>query len=174
MSSPNPAGQHRRLMRNAVADWIRAHNIEGIAHVFASHRPEYNADEFPQDREYECMVRVVLPTESESRAAQTGPLDRGGKDVHYQLELHLLHRGFNPDDWEGSEDDYDRIVEALKDALRGPGRDLGRPLAVFQVGEWPQEGGIVAAHDEPEDGGATVDRHGVISCTISQYLQPST
>lgn len=174
MSSPNPGGSHRELMRNALADWITAANIEGVAHVFASHRPSYDPDEFPQLLEYEALVRVVLPTETESRAAHTGPDDRGGKDIHYAAELHITHRGFNPDDWEGSENDYDRIVDALKDCLRGPGRDLGRPLVVFQIGEWPRDDGITASHDEPEDGGATVDRHGVISCTISQYLQPST
>lgn len=172
--SPNPGGSHRELMRNAVADWVTAHNIEGIAMVWASHRPSYEPDEFPQNRECEAMVRVLLPTVSESRAAYTGAEDRGGKDIHYQLELHVMHRGFNPDDWTGSENDYDRIIDALKDCFRGPGRDLGRPLAVFQVGEWPRADGITESHDEPEDGGPTVDRHGVISATISQYLQPST
>jgi len=161
-------------MRNAVADWIRAHNVEGIAQVFASHRPEYSPDEWPQQRPWEALVRVVLPTESEDRAAFTGALDAGGKDIHYSAELHITHAGFNADDWEGAEDDYDRLVDALKDSLRGRGRDLGRPLTVFQVGEWPQENNIVAAHDEPEDNGGRVVRHGVISFTITQYLQPST
>ena len=177
MSSPNPAGRHRELMRTALADWVTAQQIPGIGHVFASHRPDYNADEWPQSGgDCVALVRVVLPFESEDRAAYTGPEDAGGKDIHYSAELHVTHRGFDPDDWPGIEDDYDRIIDALKDSLRGRGRDLGRPLAVFQVGELPREGNITGAHDEPveEEEAGLVTRHGVIAFTITQYLQPST
>lgn len=176
MTSPNPAGEHRRLMRNALADWLTAQQIPGVAHVFASHRPSYDLDEFVRsgDEVGVALVLVALPGESEGRAAYTGPADAGGKDVHYDAELHVTHRGFGADNWEAIEDDYDRIADALKDALRGRGRDLGRPLAVFQVGEWPKERGITAQHEDPVEGDGYVDRQGVISFVITQYLQPST
>jgi hypothetical protein len=175
--SPNPGGSHRELMRNALAEWITAQQIAGVAQVFPSHRHTYNDDEFPQGgSDCVALVLVVLPFDSEDRAAYTGPRDAGGKDVHYSAELHVTHRGFHPDDWPAIENDYDRIIDALKDSLRGNGRDLGRPLAVFQVGELPREGNITHTAVDPvedEDAG-TVTRQGVIAFTITQYLQPST
>lgn len=173
--SPNPGGSHRELMRNALADWLTAQHIAGLVEVFASHRSTYADDEFPQGG-LDCvaLARILLPFDSEDRAASTGPNDAGGKDVHYSAEIHVTHRGFNPDDWPAIENDYDRLIDAIKDALRGRGRDLGRPEAVFQVGELPRQGGITHTPEEPDDRGDVVERHGVIAFTITQYLQPST
>lgn len=166
-ASANPGGQHRRLIRHTLKHWLDAQQIPGIAEVCPGMRPVLDMD---GGADNSCIVRIELPSTSESRAAATGPVDPGGKMLHYDVTLHIHHRGLIADEWEESEDDYDRIIDALKDALRGRGRDLGRPDVVFQVGEYPQENGILDRHDEPVEADGVVDRWGTISFTVSQYL----
>jgi hypothetical protein len=84
----------------------------------------------------------------------------------------VTHRGFDVDEGgEESEVDYDRIVDALIDSIRGVGRDLGEPELVLQVGEWPAAAGIIDEHEDPfETDGSAIERAGTISFTLSQYL----
>lgn len=166
-ASANPGGQHRRLIRHTLKNWIDAQSIPGITEVCPGMRPEIDLDGTADSF---CIVRIELPSTSEGRAAFTGPGDPGGKMLHYDATLHVHHRGVGADQWEESEDDYDRIIDALKDSIRGRGRDLGRPDVVFQVGEYPEHGGVVDRHDEPVEDGGVVDRWGAISFTVSQYL----
>lgn len=172
--SPNPAGQHRRLIRTTIAQWLTAQRIRGLDHVYRSAPPTMLFEDYRTGvQDYSCLATVALDTDSEDRAAFTGPTDPGGKLIHYGVQLFLVHRSYTPGelDWADDEDDYDRIYDACKDALRGHGRDLGRSDVVLQAGEYPRVRGITGRHNPPVpvDGGA-VDRWGVLSFTVSQYL----
>lgn len=170
--SPNPGGQNRRLARNAIADWITAQNIFGLDDFSASAKTPDRVDfnEFEHRADGSCQAFVTIPKEREAREAGTGPTDRGGKMMHFDVMIDVWHAWFTGD-WTDSEDDYDRIIDAIKDAIRGPGRDLGRPEVVLQVGEWPREASIEGDHDEPVWADGTIIRHGVISFTYTQYMQ---
>lgn len=172
--SPNPGGQNRRLVRTILANWVIAQRIAGIDHVYTSVPTEWRFEAWAHTGTgFGALVGVRLGDDSEDRLAYTGPVDPGGKLAHYAAELRIKHWSYELDDSQDSpdsEDDYDRIVDALKDALRGVGRDLGRPEIVLSAGEWPRQGGI-AHRSEPfvVDEGSVL-REGTISFNVSQYL----
>jgi hypothetical protein len=174
--NPNPGGQTRRSVRTMLADWINAQRILGLDHVYRS-KPVGDAgwqfDAYPHTgRGFGALVAPWLPTDSENRTAYTGAVDRGGKMFHTPAELHVRHRSYDPDsaqDSEGSEDDYDRIIDALKDCLRGPGRDLGHPDVILAVGEWPREANITSSHEEPVVDSESILRVGVITFYVTLY-----
>jgi hypothetical protein len=172
--SPNPGGQNRRLVRTILANWIIAQRIAGIDHVYLAKPMEWRFEAWAHTGTgFGALVAVRLSDDSEDRTAYTGPTDPGGKTVHYAAELRIKHWSYELDDAQddpASEDDYDRIVDALKDCLRGPGRDLGRPEIVIAAGEWPRQGGITSHHEEPIVNEGSVLREGTISFTVSQYL----
>lgn len=172
--NPNPGGQTRRLVRTTIANWIDAQRIQGLDHVYRSKPVEWQFDQYPHTGlGFAALVGVRLPTDSEDRAAYTGATDPGGKMYHAPAELHVVHWTLEQDlaqDDDASEDDYDRIIDALKDCLRGTGRDLGRPDVVLGAGEYPREGGITSTHDEPVNDNGSVLRSGVIAFDVTLYM----
>lgn len=172
--SPNPGGQHRRLIRTTIAQWVNAQRIRGVDHVYATPPPEFMFELYRTGTlDYSCLLAVALGEDSEDFAAFEGPAGPGGNLIHYQIRLRIVHRSYTPGerDWADDEDDYDRIVDGLKDCLRGKGRDLGRPDVVLGAGVWPRRRAIVHQPDGAylQEGGA-VDRWGVLSFTVGQYL----
>lgn len=171
--SANPGGEHNWLVRNALKDWIDAQHVPGIDEVLLTLQPlSYLDSAQSNDNDCACFVFIDMGEDSESRAALVGDDNPGGKDVSYEVLLNIRHRGFDADNWEVSQRDYNRIVDALKDCLRARGRDLGRPDVILQAGDWPRIRGIVHTPSEPvaiEDGGG-VDRWGTLTFTVSQYL----
>lgn len=167
----NPGGQSRRLMRTALAQWLTAQRIQGLDHVYRSVPPTTALELYRTGvSTYSCQAWIKLPTDKEERLVKTGPVLPTGKIVHYDVELEIWHRSYEPSeqDWADDEDDYDRIYEALKDCLRADGRTAGRPDVIVQIGEF---GGISGHHSEPEtvEGGA-VDRSGVLAFTVTQVI----
>lgn len=170
--SPNPGGQNRRLARNALADYITAQRIPGLD-IAGPSAPTPQLISF-EDRQGQAngaaQLYVTIPRSREERVAGTGPTDRGGKMWHADVILDVWHAWFDGD-FTASEDDYDRIIDAVKDCLRGPGRDLARPEVVLQVGEWPRESSIEDEHDDPVWSDGTILRHGQVTFVYSQYMQ---
>lgn len=175
--SPNPGGQNRRLIRETLAEWLTAQHILGLQRVWAApqgpNRVDWEAAAVGTS-EARCQAVIVVPRAREGRVAGTGPVNRGGKLARYDVELELYYLGALPGEWAAAVDDFERIVDALKDALRGPGRDLGRPDVVLQVGEWPEEDSISDEINDPTniEGGTYIT--GTIFFTASQYLQQQT
>lgn len=174
--SANPGGEHNWLVRNAVKDWIDAQEIPGIQEVRLTLRP-INDFQPISNPETGCsaFVYIDMSEDTETRAAVVGPTNPGGLDINYTVLLLIRHRGFDPDDWEGSQRDYNRIVDRLKDCLRAQGRNLGRPDVILQAGDWPRDRTKVHTPSEPvadEDTGL-VDRWGQLSFQVLQYLPTS-
>lgn len=170
-ASPNPGGQNRRLMRTALAQWLTAARIQGLDHVYRSQPPEAALDRYRTGAAaYSCQVWFRLPDDDEKRYALTGPVLPTGKIIHYQVELTMWHRSYEPGelDWADDEDDYDRLYEALKDTLRAGGRQIGRPDAVLSVGEYRD--GLHGTHAEPVDVDGAVDRECTLAFWITQVI----
>ncbi len=172
--SPNPGGRNRELIRTAVAEWVTAQRIQGISDVYRTPRGPDGVDweaAASGTTGPRCIVVVRIPRVSEDRVAGTGPTNPGGKLAHYETELEIHYQGDDPDGWEAAVIDVDRVVDRLKDCLRGNGRDAGRPDVVLQMGEFPREGSISDEIDDPVsvDGGIYVT--GAVSFTVSQYMQ---
>ncbi len=173
MTAVNPAGQHRRLVRTTIAQWFTAQRIPGVDHVYAAVPPagvEWPFDLYRRTQaDYTTILGVVLPEDSEDFEAFTGPTSPGGDIAHYSVQLHILHRSWTPgeQDWADDEDDYDRVYDACKDALRASGRALGRPDVVLQAGVWPRRRGKVGRHSGAVLTGGPVDRAGVLMFTVT-------
>jgi hypothetical protein len=118
-----------------------------------------------------CQGIILIPSVTEERAASTGPDNFGGKLAHYETELELHYLSGNPDNWQAAVFDFWRIVDALKDCLRGAGRDIARPDVILQVGEYPREQSISDQIEDPisADGGIYIT--GTLSFIVSQYMQ---
>jgi hypothetical protein len=169
---PNPGGQYRRLMRTGIANWLTAQHVPGLDHVYRSKPPEITFTEYVTGGPaYRCQAYVRLPDDEETRYVLTGPTAPTGKLIHYVAELEIYHRVYELSelDWADAEDDYDRIYEAVKDCLRAGGRQLGRPDAVFSVGEFRQ--GITGSHGDYEllDGG-TAQKTGTVRFEVTQTV----
>lgn len=170
--SPNPGGQHRRLIRTTIQQFVTACRIRGVDHIYPSVPPQYIFENWRTGTvDFSCLVGVSLPGDDEDFQAFTGPTNPGGMLIHYQARLHIYHRSYQVGerDWSDDEDDYDRIVDGLKDALR-KGRDLGRPDVVLGAGVWPRRRAIVAQHSDPVLEEGATERWGVLSFNVAQYL----
>jgi hypothetical protein len=179
VASPNPGGQHRRLVRTTIAQWFTAQRIPGVDHVYRAAPPagaDWYFENFRRGQaDYSCLLAVVLPEDSDDFVAFTGPTSPGGFAIHYRVELHVRHRSWTPgeQDWADDEDDYDRIYDALKDCLRASGRDFGRPDVVLQAGVWPRLRAKVGRHMGAVLVDGPVDRAGVLTFNVTQQpLKP--
>jgi len=172
---PNPGGSYRATARRAVAQWIEGQNIAGVQHVYPGLPATWNFDGYPAGgTRYGCLVGVRIPTDSEERVAYTGQTDPGGKMLHFDVILRVYHQSFvayEGDDTADIEDDYDRIIDALKDCFRSDGRDLNRPDVFLAVAETPRQQSFRGDHPDPFriEGGALA-REGTLSFTVTQYL----
>lgn len=170
----NPGGPNRRAARRLLADWLDIQHIGGVDHIYPGMPIEWNYDEWHNSREgMACLIGLHIASDDEGREAYTGPTDPGGKMVHHDVTIEVRHLTYEQDIGDAGmagEDDADRIVDAVKDCLRGRGRDLGRPDVVLQIGEYPREGGIRAEYEEPVIVDGSVERVARIYVTISQYL----
>lgn len=170
----NPGGQNRRTSRRALAYWLSAQEIRGVKRVYAGRAAQYEFDDYPGGGpNYEAMLKVMSFDGSDDRAAYDGPTGRGGILAHYPVGLQICHRAYDPADAQTGEDedDYDRIIDAVKDCLAGQFRDLGRPEIVLMVAELPRVGKFTVRNDPPirlKTG--AIQRTGLMSFKITQYI----
>lgn len=171
--SPNPGGQHRRLVRTVVQQWIKAQQIQGLDHVYRSMPPEVLLTEYATGSTYVCQVMVVVDDTTQAFEAQTGPTDAGGYQATRTVRLLVRHRAFEVSeaDWDDAQDDHDRILDALEDCLRGRGRDLGRPDVILSAAVWPRESAIITRMDVPVYGDGVRDQWSEIEFNVIQYIQ---
>jgi hypothetical protein len=171
--SPNPGGQHRRLVRTVVQQWIKAQQIQGLDRVYRSVPPEVLMTEYASGSTYACQVMVVVDDTSQSFDALTGPTDPGGYQATRSVRLLVRHRAFeiSEGDWDDAQDDHDRIVDALEDCLRGNGRDLGRPDVILASAVTPREAAIITTMDPPVYGNGNRDQWSEIQFNVIQYIQ---
>lgn len=168
---PNPAGQQRRFVRWVIQQWLSAAQIRGLDRVHRS-MPVPDIDFGAHEAggpDTSCHVAIQVPRVVEERTAQVGPINAGGRILHCDVVLRFFHVTWDASRSELGEDDYDRIVDAVKDQLRGRGRDLGRPDVVLSAGEWPRESAFEEDHDEPVFDG-TIQRRGELRLNVDIAL----
>jgi hypothetical protein len=169
VTNPDPGANNRTLVRTALAQWLDAQHILGVDKVHQSQPPVTALDEYRTgEAAYSCQMWVRLPEDQDTQISAVGPDGINGRALHYEVHLTIWHRSYEPGalDWSDDEDDYDRIVGAIKDALHGRGRDLGRPDAIFAVAL--RQGGIRGSHEEPLNEDGVVDREGTLRFAVTQ------
>lgn len=173
---PNPGGEFRWQLRQDIINWLTAQAIPGIEAMFPTMRHSLDY-QFSQEgsAQYACVIGIEVPSSSEQRQALTGPNNYGGKDLTHDVVLAVRHQAYGVLDAEGdalAQQDFDRVVDAIKTALRGPGRDLGRPDTYYAVGDGPDPGSIRDEYGEPvtdPDSGTRSQRAGILFSAV-QYL----
>lgn len=172
---PIPGAALRQTVREALAAWIGAAHIPGLTHVYG-HWPAAGIqfDQWPgAGTGFAARAYLRAGDDTEAIAALTGGNDRGGNLLHVPVDIVLAHQTYSKDDATespASENDRDRVYDAVKDCFRGKGRDAGRPDVFLSVGFWPREAAMRGAHPEPFLVGESICRVSTLSLIASAYL----
>jgi hypothetical protein len=158
----------RSEVRTAVGSWIAQANITNLNQIFTSHPKRIN---FEANATAGQMTRaagmVFIAGETEERLA-VGGASNGMKRIDYDVEFQIFThsvRQYSQD----AMDDFDAIVDAVKNQLRGGGHRLGQTdgTVIWQAAE-PM---ITVTYGEPKtnDGGAT-EIWAAVRFTVTQML----
>ena len=159
----------RSQVRDAVAQWVGSENIPHLNQIFTSHPKRINFQANSTAGELSRAAGVVfIRDESETRIAVGGAYS-GWKRVDYTVDFQIFFHSMQ-NYAQDAMDDFDGIVDAVKDKLRSGGHRLGQTdgNVVWQAAE-PQ---INVSYGEPatNDGGATEIWAG-IEFTVTQMIQ---
>jgi len=170
---PNPGARNREFIRKTVANFFYGLNIQGLGNIYPGTPLTELMDEGQPGSLYRANLSVHVVDIAESFRVLTGPADPGGDFAHYDVMLSLKHICTSVDgsDWWAAEDDHDRILDEVKGALKGGGRDLGRPDVVLQAGTYPPESSIRSETEEPFYDGGIRGQWSRIFFTVTQYIQ---
>jgi hypothetical protein len=146
----------RRVVREAVANWISSAQITTLNQVFTSFpkRINFQVNAFPGQNSRAAAV-VFIENESESRIAMAqGGYGKGWKRVDYAIALQVFHHSLQRNAQDAM-DDFDCLIDNIKDRLRAGQHTLGveNPNLIWQAAE----PGIDVQYGEPltNDSGAT-------------------
>lgn len=164
----------RKVVREAVANWIASAQITTLNQVFTSFpkRINFQVDSFPGQNSRAAGV-VFIESESESRLAIGGVTSQGEglgwKRVDYQVAFQIFHHSLQRDPVDAM-DDFDQVIDAVKERLRNGWHELGEnnPDRIWQAAE----PGIDVQYGEPltNDGGAT-ETWAAIRFTVTQMIE---
>jgi hypothetical protein len=146
----------RANVRAAVAQWFDPGAVPGL---FAIHRAEpkiipgsdYGLEAFGTNvgNGSGAYAVVHIADERETRIA-IGGAHSGMKHITYDVALVIHFRSVKPDAIEAM-DDYDTLIEAVKQRLRAD-RNLGQPTSVWQAGSDPGDIHIQSDLPAQDDG----------------------
>jgi hypothetical protein len=159
----------RAQVRSAVGDWIAGQSITNLNQIFTSFPKRLN---FEQNAPVGSATRaagvVFIAAESEERIAIGGAYN-GWKRVDYEVVFQVFVHSMQ-NYAQDTMDDFDAIIDAVKDRLRSGGHRLGMSdgTVIWQAAE----PGISVEYGEPKtnDGGA-VEIWAGISFTVTQMIQ---
>lgn len=168
---PNPGDRNREFVRITIANHLFSLNIQGVGNIYPGMPLEELFDAGQPGSLYSCNLGIHVGDFSESFKVQTGPGDYGGYLIQAEVMLTLKHRAadVNTSTWLAAESDHDRILDAIKTGLKGPGRDLGRPDVILVSAAWPSDGSIRSQTDEPVYSNGQRDQWSRIFWTVSFY-----
>ena len=159
----------RQQVRDTVATWVGSASIPHLNQIFTSHPKRINFQANSTAGEYSRAAGVVfIRDESESRIAVGGAYS-GWKRVDYTVDFQVFFHSMQ-NYAQDAMDEFDAIVDAVKDQLRAGGHRLGQTDGdvIWQAAE-PQ---INVTYGEPvtNDGGAT-EIWAAIEFTVTQMIQ---
>lgn len=159
----------RQEVRNAVGEWVAGANIAHLNQIYASHPKRINFQASSTAGEATRAAGLVfIAREQESRVAIGGAYD-GWKRIDYDVEFQIFCHSVAQYSQDAM-NDFDAIVDAVKDRLRDGGHRLGKENGdiIWQAAE-PD---ISVTYGEPatNDGGAT-EIWAAISFTVTQMIR---
>lgn len=159
----------RSQVRNAVGNWIAEAGIPNLNQIFVSHPKRIN---FQANAAAGQMTRaaglVFIADESDSRIANGGAYS-GWKRIDYTVQFQVFTHSMHPYTQDAM-DDFDAIIDAVKQKLREGGHRLG--LEDGDVIWQAAEPSISVIYGEPttNEGGAT-EIWAAITFTVTQMIQ---
>ena len=159
----------RSEVRRAVGDWIAGANIPHLNQIFYSFPKRINFQANSTAGELTRAAGVVfIASESEQRIAVGGAYS-GWKRIDYQVDFQVYTHSMQNYSQDAM-DDFDAIIDAIKDRLRAGGHRLGLTDGdvIWQAAE-PE---ISVSYGEPKtnDGGA-IEIWAAIEFTVTQMEQ---
>ena len=159
----------RQEVRSAVGTWIADAGIPHLNQVYTAHPKRINFQLNSTAGELTRAAGLVyISREQESRIAIGGAYD-GWKRVDYEVEFQIFCHSVQALAQDAM-NDYDQIVDAVKERLRAGGHRLGQENGdiIWQAAE-PN---ISVTYGEPatNDGGAT-EIWAAISFTVTQMIR---
>lgn len=158
----------RSQVRNAVGNWIAEAGIPNLNQIFVSHPKRIN---FQANATAGQLTRaaglVFIADESDSRIANGGAYN-GWKRVDYTVQFQVFTHSMQPYAQDAM-DDFDAIIDAVKQKLREGGHRLG--LEDGDVIWQAAEPSISVMYGEPttNEGGAT-EIWAAITFTVTQMI----
>lgn len=155
--------------RTAVADWLAdAHIVDKVHLTYPRVAFDFNSYGAGPHR---CHAVLFFEEEGELRIALGGATS-GKKRIDYLVNLELYHRSNDPDPIT-AQDDFDRIVDAIKTRLRAD-RRLGdvttESTVIWQAGEGGYGIQCEFQRTNVMVGGEPVETMGVIRFEITQWI----
>ena len=107
----------RKEARSVIANFISPPNVDGINQVFTSFpkRINFQVNALPSQKN-RCAAVIFIESEREERIA-VGGATSGWKRVDYQVAIQLFHHSVE-NSAEDAMDDFDNVVDALKNRIR--------------------------------------------------------
>ena len=107
----------RKEARSVIANFISPPNVDGINQVFTSFpkRINFQVNALPSQKS-RCAAVIFIESEREERIA-VGGATSGWKRVDYQVAIQLFHHSVE-NSAEDAMDDFDNVVDALKNRIR--------------------------------------------------------
>lgn len=158
----------RSQVRNAVGNWIADAGIPNLNQIFVSHPKRIN---FQSNAAAGQLTRaaglVFIADEKDSRIANGGAYN-GWKRVDYTVQFQVFTHSMQPHAQDAM-DDFDAIIDAVKQKLREGGHRLG--LEDGDVIWQAAEPDISVMYGEPStnEGGAT-EIWAAITFTVTQMI----
>lgn len=159
----------RSQVRNAVGSYIAGTAITNLNQVYTSFPKRINFEQNAPVGSYTRVAGVVfIQGETEQRVA-LGGASSGWKRIDYDVVFQLFCHSMQ-NYAQDAMDDFDAVVDGVKDLLRSGGHRLG--LSDGSVIWQAAEPGISVAYGEPKtnDGGA-VELWAGIQFTVTQMIQ---
>lgn len=160
---------NRQEVRLAVGNWIAAANIPNLNQIFTSHPKRINFEaNSTAGQATRAAGLVFIQSETESRIAVGGAND-GWKRLDFQVEFQIFCHSLQ-NYAQDAMDDFDAIIDAVKDQLRAGGHRLG--MTDGDVIWQAAEPNISVTYGEPKtnEGGAT-EIWAAVMFTVTQMVR---
>ena len=155
--------------RTALKDWLLGGDIPHLDEVFIAHPLRLDFNRYGGDRDYQCLIVIVITEEGELRFALGGE-HSGQKRIDYLVNLEIYFRGLvpEPDLVIGA---FDDLIDGIKIRLRADRRLGSTDTIVWQAGE----GGFgiqcdFMIPDQNQIGGEPIEHYAAMRFEITQWI----
>lgn len=158
----------RKAIRTAIKTFLAPPAVPGLNAVYRGMPKVIDAKDYrvgqPAGTQSGAVGVIHLRRDFEERRA-VGGVTSGKKKVSYLVELNVFFHSIRPKS-EEAVDDFDAIIDAIKQRLRAGGRTLDDPTNIFEAGEEQLE----SEQGDPEIEGDSTLIWGVVRFVVSQIL----